>query len=35
VYGGIGAGIGVGFDAMVRTRQTVYRRPGATVSLRF
>ena len=35
VYGGIGAGIGVGFDAMVRARQTVYRRPSATVSLRF
>ena len=35
VYGGLGAGIGVGFDAMVRAQRTVYRRPGATVSLRF
>jgi hypothetical protein len=38
VYGGIGAGIGVGVDAMITTRQTIYdstwKRPAPQLSFR-
>jgi hypothetical protein len=34
-YAAMGAGIGVGVDALIRRPQVVYRRPGLAVSLRF
>jgi hypothetical protein len=33
--GAMGAGIGVGIDALIRREQTIYRRPGLSVSFRF
>jgi hypothetical protein len=35
LYGAMGAGIGVGVDALIRRQQVIYRRPGVAVSLRF
>lgn len=35
LYGAMGAGIGVGVDALIRGQQTIYRRPGLKVSFRF
>jgi hypothetical protein len=35
VYGAMGAGVGVGVDALIRRPQTIYRRPGLNVSFRF
>ena len=35
LYGAMGAGFGVGVDALIRREQTIYRRPGLNVSLRF
>jgi hypothetical protein len=35
VYGAMGAGVGVGIDALVRREQIIYRRPGLNVSIRF
>jgi len=35
VYGAMGAGIGVGVDALIHRQQVIYRRPGLAVSLRF
>ena len=33
--GAMGAGIGVGIDALIRREQTIYRRPGFAVSIGF
>jgi hypothetical protein len=35
LYGAMGAGIGVGIDALIRREQTIFRRPGFAVSIRF
>jgi hypothetical protein len=35
LYGAMGAGIGVGIDALERGEHTVYRRPALNVSFRF
>ena len=34
-YGGVGAGIGVGVDAMVTRDQVIYARRAATIAIRF
>ena len=34
-YGAMGAGLGVGIDALIRREQTIYRRPRLNVSFRF
>lgn len=34
VYGGLGAGIGVGIDALIARQQVIFQRPGATARLR-
>ena len=35
LYGAMGAGIGVGIDALKRGEHTIYRRPGLSASVRF
>jgi hypothetical protein len=35
LYGAMGTGFGVGIDALIRREQSIYRRPGLNVSLRF
>ena len=35
IYGGLGAGIGTGVDAMISGNQVIYARRAATVSVRF
>ena len=34
-YAAMGAGVGVGIDALIRRPRTVYRRPGLNLSFRF
>lgn len=34
IYGGIGAGIGVGVDALIRSKQVIYQRPTTSVGWR-
>jgi len=34
-YAAMGAGVGVGIDALIRRQQVIYRRPGVAVSFRF